>query len=131
MRNFRETRIDSTQCRHQFVRRTERRHAALLQRFASREDVPAEPIRIDDPDQPHGMRLTLALPGGFELEYAQVELSEHRTLYERHVLDVLERDSLLDLKQGPFAKSGGRVAKLAFELVVVVARPPLADAEKP
>src|SRR5262245_27926905 len=131
VRDFLETRVDPVQRLHQLIRGTERRCIALLQRFSPRKDVCAESIRIDDSDQPHRMRLTLTLARSFELEHAQLEVSEYRTFDEGDVLDVLERDGLLDLKQNALAEANGGVRELAFELVVVMARPPLADTEKP
>ena len=55
----------------------------------------AELLCIDDADQLHVMRLTIALTGRLELDDAEVELAQDGSFDEGHVLDVLEWNGLL------------------------------------
>ena len=103
----------------------------MSQRLAAFQNFVSERMRIDDARELHVVRLPRAVARGLELERREVELLEQRSLDEGHILDVLERDRLLDLEDDALAEAQRAVGDLTLELVEVVPRPPLADAEEP
>lgn len=99
--------------------------------LARGEDPIAEILRVDDARQLHVMRLPRAVARGFKFDGAQVEAAKQRALNERDVLNVLERDRLLDLKEDALAEPQRAVGELALQQVVVVPRPPLPHTAEP
>lgn len=103
----------------------------LPDRFASLNYPIAKLVRVNDARETHVVRLPRAVPGSFKLKRREVTLLENRSLDEGHVLDVLEWDCLLDLKQNSLAESQCAAIKAASEPVKVVPRLPGPNAAQP
>jgi hypothetical protein len=103
----------------------------LAQRFTRVDDVIAKCLRVNDAREMHVVRLSRAVSRRFKLERAQMEVAQDGSFDKRDILNVFQRDGLLNLKQNALAKAQRLVADLALEQSKVVMRPPLTDAAKP
>jgi hypothetical protein len=104
---------------------------ALTQHIALGQDALAQLRGVDHPHQLHLVALVGALAGRLEAQHAEVETAQQRAFDEGHVLDVLQRDGLLDLHQDALAKAQCGLAQLALQPIEVVAGPPGAHTAQP
>lgn len=102
-----------------------------LQSIPRRQDLIPKLVRINDANEMHIVRLTGALTRCLEFQDAQVETPQDRPFNERHILDVLKRYGLLDLKQDPFAEAERSLIDLAIQLLKVMTCPPLPHPKEP
>ena len=78
-------------------------YAGASAAHAPRGSASGSGARVDDADQLHVMRLTGALPNGLKLEDGEVKALQQWAFDEGHILDVFERNGLLDLKNDALA----------------------------
>jgi hypothetical protein len=88
-------------------------------------------MRVNDASEMHVVRLPRCVSRSLKFQRTQMKFAQQRAFDKGYVLNVFERNGFLNGEDDAFAKAQRFVAQLAFELVKIMLRPPLAYATKP